>query len=109
MGGRLAVLHNNERVMTAEQNKALSGLSNEEVVKAVQSSKLNEISTSSFSNIDNLAVLNGLKSELSEVKKAIQDKPETNIELGQIFQSAMEIVHTTKKGNKRTQSTFIVK
>jgi TP901 family phage tail tape measure protein len=33
-GGRLAVLHDNERVMTAEQNKKVSGLSNWELANA---------------------------------------------------------------------------
>jgi len=38
-GGRLAVLHDNERVMTAEQNKQIGGMSNEELTKLAVDSR----------------------------------------------------------------------
>lgn len=108
-GGFLSVLHPNERVMTKEQNKQLNGISNDEVVKMVQKSKINNVQNGSFENVGVLAELNGLKSELGAIKNAILNKPETNIELGAITQSAMEIVQSTKKGNKTTVNTFKVR
>jgi hypothetical protein len=56
-----------------------------------------------------LAELNGLKSELSSIKDAIINKPEMNIELGAITQSAIEIVQKTKQGNLTTTNTFKVR
>ena len=47
--------------------------------------------------------------ELTSIKKAIIDKPETNIELGRITQGAMEIVNRTKKGNTTIYNRYKVK
>jgi TP901 family phage tail tape measure protein len=108
-GGFLSVLHPNERVMTKEQNQQLNGISNDEVVKMVQKSKINNVQNGSFENVGVLAELNGLKSELGAIKNAILNKPETNIELGAITQTAMEIVQSTKKGNRTITNTFKVR
>jgi TP901 family phage tail tape measure protein len=108
-GGFLSVLHPNERVMTKEQNQQLNGISNDEVVKMVQKAKINNVQNGSFENVGVLSELNGLKSELGAIKQAILNRPETNIELGAITQGAMEIVHSTKKGNKTTVNTFKVR
>jgi TP901 family phage tail tape measure protein len=108
-GGFLSVLHPNERVMTKEQNQQLNGISNDEVVKMVQKAKINNVQGNSFENVGVLSELNGLKSELGAIKNAILNRPETNIELGAITQSAMEIVQSTKKGNKTTVNTFKVR
>ena len=112
-GGFHAILHPNERVMTKEQNIGLGGLSNADVVSIVQNSKLTEsmstISSDGWGNLKVLAELNGLKSELSEVRKAIENKPVTDIQLGQITQKTMEIIHSTKQGNRTTRSIFKVK
>jgi hypothetical protein len=95
--------------MTKEQNQQLNGISNDEVVKMVQKSKINNVQNGSFENVGVLAELNGLKSELGAIKNAILNKPETNIELGAITQSAMEIVQSTKKGNRTITNTFKVR
>jgi TP901 family phage tail tape measure protein len=108
-GGFLSVLHRKERVMTKEQNQQLNGMSNDEVVKMVQKAKINNVQGNSFENVGVLSELNGLKSELGAIKQAILNRPETNIELGAITQGAMEIVHSTKKGNKTTVNTFKVR
>lgn len=108
-GGFLSVLHPNERVLTKEQNQQLNGISNDEVVKMVQKAKMNNLENGSFENVGVLAELNGLKSELGAIKQAILNKPETNIELGAITQSAMEIVQSTKKGNRTITNTFKVR
>ena len=50
-----------------------------------------------------------LGSKLDDLKSAIENKPEHNIELGEITQSLMEIVETSKKDNKVTYNRFKVK
>lgn len=108
-GGFLSVLHPNERVMTKEQNAALMGMSNDEVVKIVQGSKMNEIQPKGWENLGVLSELNGLKEELQDIKKAIVNKPETNIELGEIVGATMSIVKSIKKGNSVTYNKYKVK
>ena len=50
-----------------------------------------------------------LVNKLDNLTKVIQDKPETNIELGEITQGAMEIVKSTKQGNTYTYNRYKVK
>ena len=50
-----------------------------------------------------------LVNELSDIKRTIQNKPETNIELGEITQSMMEVVKSTKKGNTIVYNRFKIK
>lgn len=112
-GGFLSILHPEERVITKEQNKVIGNMTNAELVSTVQMAKLSElkgnIAPSGWNNTGLLTELNGLKSEMQEVRKAIIDKPVSSIELGKITQKTMEIVHSTKAGNRTTQSTYIVK
>jgi TP901 family phage tail tape measure protein len=108
-GGFLSVLHPNERVMTKEQNAALMGMSNDEVVKIVQGAKMNEIQPKGWENLGVLTELNGLKDELQNIKKAILSKPETNIELGEIVGATMSIVKSVKKGNSVTYNKYKIK
>jgi len=108
-GGFLSVLHPNERVMTKEQNAALMGMSNDEVVKIVQGTKMNEIQPKGWENLGVLTELNGLKDELQDIKKAILSKPETNIELGEIVGATMSIVKSVKKGNSVTYNKYKIK
>jgi TP901 family phage tail tape measure protein len=108
-GGFLSVLHPNERVMTKEQNAALMGMSNDEVVKIVQGAKMNEIQPKGWENLGVLTELNGLKDELQDIKKAILSKPETNIELGEIVGATMSIVKSVKKGNSVTYNKYKIK
>ena len=108
-GGFLSVLHPNERVMTKEQNAVLNGMSNDEVVKIVQNAKINQIEPKGWENLGVLSELNGLKEELQDIKKAIVNKPETNIELGEIVGATMSIVKSIKKGNSVTYNKYKIK
>lgn len=108
-GGFLSVLHPNERVMTKEQNAALMGMTNDEVVKIVQNAKINQVEPKGWENLGVLSELNGLKEELQDIKKAIVNKPETNIELGEIVGATMSIVKSIKKGNSVTYNKYKVK
>jgi hypothetical protein len=79
-GGRLSILHDNERVMTAEQNKRIGNISNEELTRlAVDSTR------GTFSNFENVSasgpsVLIGeresIKNEINELIKVVKrNKP----------------------------------
>lgn len=113
-GGRLAVLHNNERVMTAKQNAKIGNVTNEEVARVMENRRLGKLIEGSKSSVgfENEMLMNQLfdvSSKLNEVNKSIQNKEETKIELGAITQSAMNIVETKTKGKIRTVNTFKVK
>ena len=76
-GGRLAILHDNERVMTAEQNKQLGGMSNEELTKLAVDSRRGTFKT--FENISSIGpsiVVNqqneSIKSEINRLIKAVE-------------------------------------
>ena len=100
-GGFHAILHPNERVMTKEQNAMTGGLSNVELAKIAQEYNTGELIRKGEGAMQvgvawqTAAILK----ELNELKAVIKNKPETNIELGEIVGGAMEIVKTTKKGN----------
>lgn len=47
--------------------------------------------------------------KLDEIGRVISDKPEMNIEVGQIVQGAMDIIHSTKKGNTIIYNKYRVK
>jgi len=50
-----------------------------------------------------------LVNKLDNLTEVIKQKPETNIELGQITQSAMEIVQSSRKGNTTVYNRFKVR
>jgi hypothetical protein len=50
-----------------------------------------------------------LVNEMKDLKEIIKHKPETNIQLGEITQSAMEIVQSTRKGNTTVYNRFKVR
>jgi hypothetical protein len=112
-GGRLAVLHNNERVLTAKQNQRIGGYSNEQVASIVEQNRLGKLaSNSQIGNGWNsqLVVEQLLKVEgkLDTVNKTIENKEVTRVELGAITQTSMNIVERRKKAGNRTVSTYKV-
>jgi hypothetical protein len=107
-GGFHAILHPNERVMTKEQNAMLGGLKNDEVAETIANVRSGKIVALKQDKAGNSFDLKPLLSEIQELKQVIRQKPETNIELGQIVQGAMEIVQTTKQGNTVKRNRYIV-
>ena len=106
-GGFLSVLHPNERVMPKSLNEQIGAMSNEALAKIAmeyQAGKL--VSGHKGAESIQLAVL---VNEMRDLKHVIQNKPETNIELGEITQSVMEIVKSTKTGNTKTYNRFKVR
>jgi DNA repair exonuclease SbcCD ATPase subunit len=106
-GGFLSVLHPNERVMPKSLNNQIGSMSNEALAKLAmeyQAGKL--VAGQKGAESLQLAVL---VNEMRDLKSVIQNKPETNIEMGEITQSVIEIVKSTKSGNTKTFNRFKVR
>jgi ABC-type transporter Mla subunit MlaD len=106
-GGFHAVLHPHERVIPKSLNDQIGNLTNEQLTRLAmeyQNGRLvgQDVAHSSM----DLAIL---ASKLDNLTEVIKHKPETNIELGQITQSAMEIVQSTRKGNTTVYNRFKVR
>jgi len=113
-GGFHAVLHQNERVLTAKQNSKIGSYSNEEVANIMERHRLGNYMEGSqiavgFGSELVVSQLMELKSEMASVKKAIEDKPVPNIELGEITQSYMNINKRVETSKGSTTSRFKVK
>jgi hypothetical protein len=109
-GGFLSILHPNERVLTKEQNNAIGGLSNDEVSNTIAKYRSGQLVN--IKNVDvagNSFDIAPLLSEIKDLKNVIKQKPETNIQLGEITQHAMTIVETKTKGNTRINNKYIVR
>lgn len=107
-GGFHAVLHPNERVVPKSLNQQIGDLTNEELTKIAvdyKNGRVVEGATQMSSSMD-LAIL---VNELTDIKRTIENKPETNIELGEITQSMMEVVKSTKKGNTIVYNRYKIK
>ena len=106
-GGFHAILHPNERVVPKSLNEKIGSLSNEQLAKVAQEYQNGKLinGTQPMSAID----LSLLVNEMKDLKDVIRNKPETNIELGEITSSVMEIVKTTKQGNTLKTNRFRVR
>jgi hypothetical protein len=106
-GGFHAVLHPHERVIPKSLNDQIGNLTNEQLTRLAmeyQNGRLvgQDVAHSSM----DLAIL---VNEMKDLKEIIKHKPETNIQLGEITQSAMEIVQSTRKGNTTVYNRFKVR
>lgn len=106
-GGFHAVLHPHERVIPKSLNDQIGNLTNEQLTRLAmeyQNGRLvgQDVAHSSME----LAIL---VNEMKDLKEIIKHKPETNIQLGEITQSAMEIVQSTRKGNTTVYNRFKVR
>jgi hypothetical protein len=107
-GGFHAVLHPNERVIPKSLNEQIGGLSNEALAKMAseyQNGKIIRSNSQVGSAFDTAILVN----ELKTLNETIKAKPETNINIGEITQSVMEIVKSTKQGNTTTYNRYKVR
>jgi hypothetical protein len=107
-GGFHAVLHPNERVIPKSLNEQIGGLSNEALAKMAseyQNGKIIRSNSQIASAFDTAILVN----ELKTLNETIKAKPETNINIGEITQSVMEIVKSTKQGNTTTYNRYKVR
>ena len=108
-GGFLSILHPNERVLTKDQNSLIGNISNEELSRIV-----NEYNTGKLIGEGASQMGNGWESalivkHLINVQNAIENRPETNIELEKIVDGALTIAKSTKKGNNITYNRYKIK
>jgi hypothetical protein len=107
-GGFHAILHPNERVIPKSLNDKIGTLSNTELAKVAQeyqNGKFMEGATQSASALEFSLLVN----EIKDLKQVIRDKPESNIGLGEITQSMVEIVEKRVRGNNVTYNRFKVR
>lgn len=105
-GGFHAVLHPNERVVPKSLNEQIGSMSNEQLAKLAQEYQNGRLVSKSNANSSmELAVL---ASKLDTLTDVIKNKPETNIALGEITQSAMQIVESKRTGNTTIYNRFRV-
>jgi hypothetical protein len=105
-GGFHAVLHPNERVLPKSLNEQIGSMSNEQLTKIAQEYQNGRLVSKSNANSSlELAVL---ASKLDTLTDVIKNKPETNIALGEITQSAMQIVESKRTGNTTIYNRFRV-
>jgi len=110
-GGFHAILHPNERVLTKEQNRKVGSLSNEALARIAQDYNTGQI----IYNSEGAAQIGGAWQSVEVLKKienltqAIKNRPETNIELGEIVDGAMTILKTSKKANTIVYNKYKVK
>lgn len=103
-GGFHAVLHPNERVVPKSLNEQIGSMSNEQLTKIAQEYQNGRLIAKSNANSSlELAVL---ASKLDTLTDVIKNKPETNIALGEITQSAMNIVESKRTGNTTIYNRF---
>jgi len=113
-GGRIALLHNNERVLTAKQNNKIGNYTNDQVANIVEQNRFGNLSNNSQvgnSWESQLVVeeLLNVGNKLDAVNKTILNKEVTSVEMGAITQTAMSIVESRKKAGNRTISTYKVR
>lgn len=105
-GGFHAVLHPNERVVPKSLNEQIGSMSNEQLAKLAQEYQNGRLIAKNNANSSlELAVL---ASKLDTLTDVIKNKPETNIALGEITQSAMQIVESKRTGNTTIYNRFRV-
>jgi len=117
-GGFLSVLHPNEGVIPKELNKKKLGakLTNEsainyaikykEIIKENSNMNINDVSSNilnnsndGWKNIELYSQINGLKTKMDEVVKAIENKQETTIDIEKVIDGTLWLSKQTKKGN----------
>ena len=109
-GGFISMLHPYERVMTADQNAKVGDLSNEKLADVAfkyNSGQLVDLRGKDV--VGNSYDLIPLLQEMRELKATIENKPVTNIELGEITQSVMHIVQSTTKGNTTHRKKYVIR
>lgn len=107
-GGFHAILHPNERVVPKSLNDQIGSMSNEALAKMANEYRNGKIMRSNSqmgSALETALLIN----KIDELTEAVKMKPETNIGIGEITQSVLEIVHSTKQGNTTTYNRYKVR
>mgnify|MGYP000477420827 CR=1 FL=1 len=70
---------------------------------------VNEILDELYDRDNNIEEVLNIYECINDLKDVVKNKPETNIELGEITTSLMEVVKTTKKGTSTTYNRFKIR
>jgi hypothetical protein len=107
-GGFHAILHPHERVIPKSLNEQIGSMSNEQLTMLAQQYNNGRLigANGQIGTAFETAVL---VNKIDELNNTIKNKPETNIELGEITQSMMHIVKTTKQGNTIKTNRFKIR
>jgi hypothetical protein len=112
-GGFSAILHPNERVMTAEQNKELAGLTNNDVVRIVKESE--SVKLHSSDAVNNMKMAERFAIDMSwktneqiinkvdELIKTVENKP---VQFVYVDQISNKLVSEIKKGNNSIKTHY---
>lgn len=107
-GGFHAILHPNERVVPKHLNQQIGAMTNEQLAQLATESKTGRMMKGDFQSASALDTAI-LANKIDLLTETIRNKPETNIELGEITQSMMEIVKSTKTGNTKIFNRYKIK
>ena len=113
-GGRVMLLHDNERIMTAKQNAMIGGVSNDHVAQVMEQHRLGNYMDGGqlVTKVDNAELVNGLsslKAEMIDVKKAILNQPKESNNTAEMLSNYMVFENHKIQGGKTTTSRFKVK
>jgi hypothetical protein len=107
-GGRLAVIHKNERIFTAEQNKKIGSISNETAANILNQFQLinpNKFMKMPMANLVNderqINKLDEVSNEIAELKAVIKSQPVKD----QAFDEVHKMIVTTTKTSGKTEIT----
>lgn len=101
-GGRLAILHDDERVLPKKMNDQLNGISNTELVALVQRGRIAEQIQSGnegWKDLGMLSELNGLRSDVKELAKIMRNQPDRSHEIEEIVDGVLNFTIKEKRGN----------
>lgn len=110
-GGRLSILHDDERVLPKALNDQVTGMSNADLVKYAQMGRISESVESGNNGWKDIALmteLNGLRKDFKTLTKVVKDKPETVYSIEQTISGVLALVKTEKRGNTtiRTENQY---
>jgi hypothetical protein len=106
-GGRIAILHDNERVLTKEQNKKAGNLSNEHAAEVLQAYNLGQLinpmqfdkmpMVSHVNDERQITELSAVKSELQNLRNDLKNRPVSTVQVNEVEKIATVITKTYLK------------
>lgn len=113
-GGRLALIHDDERIMTANQNRKVGDISNNELANIAEKHRLGKFDPGFDVQIgqgyDSQIIVDQLMSVgdgIDQVAKEIREKPE--LSLAKLQRYNMILKERSKRGNRSTNNIFKIR
>jgi TP901 family phage tail tape measure protein len=105
-GGRLSILHDDERVLPKSLNDQLGNMSNEELVKLAQKGKVSD-SIAKGNNSGKSWDIAPLLKKLDSVEKAIENIPQVDYKVEETVKGVLSIIKTIQKDGNVTRNKTI--